>query len=533
MMISKFLRLGLFSLTFCGVLLHPAQSNDAEVYLRKDGISMTKDEAKESAKEALGYLLNSALAPQNDDGHQRSLFQGEANECNSLIGTLTVEEIRSMVIVLMQEQTPLGEFAIFALDSVILRNLKYDVQLWKICGRCAEFEDDIKYPKNAGCGRQDYGFNATHSGLLVVPYDAGRGELISTTLPVNIVPASESVVPSETGYPVTSHPALLGAVISSITRVYTLEPDFTGRGESKDYYRAFLIKQTYVTATLPLIWQAEAMVAEQSNCAAAMADAYSLVGYSQGGFQVVALADGLARMGKTIIAVYGGGAPYKLSTETLTYFVSRIKNGRLPIVFFVTLLAAALSSTTTDAANFGAGQDFLAEHVRDPLVHQAQLAGANRDPLFAYIPEWDPLSVYNQKFIALMEGGIARGESNPCVTSVTNETDKLCEALQENDLIHILESANYPMFLCHSSEDESIPYSNLPSISSNPDYLHIKTVTGTHWEASTPCIIDAVFFAANPFNLKWYRPADRTLEGGCEAGVSTGCNVWRRLFFRC
>ncbi|CAB9499723.1 expressed unknown protein [Seminavis robusta] len=520
----------LAALSLLILLVRPAQCHVGTLRVDEN-----EKEAEQLAKEAFGTVLSTLLVgPEKFNNDLDRKLQIQYVPCNTVIQTLTADEIRTMVMALMQEQTNLPEAAIFTLDNVVLGRLKYDVQLWKVCGRCSDFEDDSLYPKDIACRPQDYGYNAMHSGLLVAPYDAVNDRLIPRTLPVNIVPATAVEPPSETSIPIREHPALLGALVTSVTRAYSLLPDHIGRAESSEYYRAFLIKQSVITSVVPLIWQSEKLVAEQSDCTSAMANAYSLAGYSQGGYAVIAIADVLQRMGKHVMAVSAGGAPYQLSSETLTYFVRTVNSGRPAITFFITLVAAGLSSTTTDALNYGTGQDFLASDQRDEFVARVQTVGLDRDPINELIPYNDPLSIYNEHLIAMVEGAISRGESHPCVTSVNNQTDKICLALQDLDLLEELDRAEYPIQLCHSIEDENIPFSNIPpDITTRNPNIRVKTVSGSHWEATMPCVIDSIFYAVNPFNLKWYRAEGRTFEGGCEAGTPKNCNVWRRLFIGC
>ncbi|CAB9502405.1 expressed unknown protein [Seminavis robusta] len=436
------------------------------------------------AKEALGQLL-SHLVENSDDfgvaGERR--LQTVDVPCNTLIDTLSIADIREVAAALLRERLAAPEAVILTLDTLVLSQLKYDVQLWKVCGRCSDFDDDALYPKNVGCRPQDYGFHAMHSGLLVAPYDVTTGELLHSTLPVTILPSYSFFPPSNVRPPLTTvndHPAIVGIMLSSVSISYALLPDDIGWVESGDYYRGFMLKQSIITSLVPLIWQSEAIVSEQSDCTSAMADAYFITGYSQSGYGAVVLGDALHRMGKNVVAVRAGGAPYRMSSETVSHFIANARNEKPPLTYyFMPLLAAGLSTTNTDAKNYGAGQDLLADEYRDTWIAEAQRPMMHAEGVKRMIPDGDPLKIYNPAFVNLVQQGNARNDTNPCVTSVTNETDKLCAALQDLDLIGEVERAEYPLYLCHARGDYDIPFANVPDASINPNYaacVHAKFV---------------------------------------------------------
>ena len=223
-----------------------------------------------------------------------------------------------------------------------------------------------------------------------------------------------------------------------------------------------------------------------------MADAYVVFGYSEGGYGAVPIADALYRMNKTIIALHAGGGPYRLSSVELKFAVEDIMGGSVESLLHMALLGASLSSTTTDVANFGQGQDFFRDDtIRDAIVHASQtidLHEGKRDAINSIITWDNPLSFYNPDLVDVYAGGIARGEPEPCVTSVTEKTDKLCQALRDQDVIDILELASYPVFLCHSVEDQLVPFANLPDPDVNRN-VRIRKVKGRHAPAGIPCVI--------------------------------------------
>jgi hypothetical protein len=73
---------------------------------------------------------------------------------------------------------------------------------------------------------------------------------------------------------------------------------------------------------------------------------------------------------------------------------------------------------------------------------------------------------------------------------------QLCDALLLNDLTNYLETqVNYPIRLCHSTQDMLVSYENLPNVALNSQYLSlISGVTGTHQEAALYCIAQAFLY---------------------------------------
>jgi len=71
--------------------------------------------------------------------------------------------------------------------------------------------------------------------------------------------------------------------------------------------------------------------------------------------------------------------------------------------------------------------------------------------------------------------------NNPTGAIALN-VDKICDALDDNDLTDIVLKADYAIELCHSPEDELVAFENVPDTS-----LLKYEVTGGHGAASFPC----------------------------------------------
>ncbi|CAB9516164.1 expressed unknown protein [Seminavis robusta] len=493
------------------------------------GVSL--EDAEQVVRDALASLVESLYLDIHDDDEQRHLLQqlsyppttNVIPPCNTLLDTISAQDLKTEISNTFQKQGIFG-WKLVALEIVVMSKMNHDLQIWKVCGRCSDFvSDNSTLDMPLFCRPDQYGYEALHSGLLIVPYDMDQEALTQSTRPVNIIaPAAGSTASEAWSRPVNDAQVLIGCFVSSANNAYTLMTDYMGFGESAMYYRAFLQQQSIIIATLPILWQAETIIAEISDCTAAMANAYTLFGYSEGGYGAVAIADALQKLGGTIISLHAGGGPYQVSTFTMLDSTQKLLNGQIDLAFFFVLLGSGLSSTVTSVANYQQGQDFLTSHYRESLIHAVQTTRINRQPILDQIPQHDPTAPFNPHMIALYEEALAMGNADPCnnATSgnvVVNETDKICQALQDLDLLPVLTSANYPIYLCHSRDDQLVTYRNVPPVDANPDYLHVRTVSGRHAPAAIPCILNTLMYFVNPNNLQRYRVQDRTVSGGCAA----------------
>lgn len=71
--------------------------------------------------------------------------------------------------------------------------------------------------------------------------------------------------------------------------------------------------------------------------------------------------------------------------------------------------------------------------------------------------------------------------------AVEEETDKFCEVAEENDTSHDIANPPFPVVLCHSPDDEIIPYTQHPDVSASENLTDFKllgiTASGSHGEA--------------------------------------------------
>ena len=78
--------------------------------------------------------------------------------------------------------------------------------------------------------------------------------------------------------------------------------------------------------------------------------------------------------------------------------------------------------------------------------------------------------VLNPSFVDMVISSFEAGDRDPCNSEyMTDDLDKLCEAIHDNDLTSIMESFDYPVVVCHSPDDE------LGKRSLNPFYAFLAS----------------------------------------------------------
>uniref|UniRef100_A0A7S3LA13 Uncharacterized protein n=1 Tax=Amphora coffeiformis TaxID=265554 RepID=A0A7S3LA13_9STRA len=447
-------------------------------------------------------------------------------ECGQVLDTIPTEELRTLIYDLLVENLELSETELAALRIGILPEVDYGIQLVKVCGKCSDYTG-----RHAGvCEADHYAANVTHSGLAILPLERDSAtRLVRGTRPVTILchgtQPNNLAVPSNLWNTTNQDPdglVLFGVLFTAMTATISILPDYTGYGESRvDAYRAYIVRQGYVTATMPLLWETEKYLANATNCQTAAANAFCLVGYSEGGYGAVALADALYhQMGATIIQVRAGGAPLRLSTEQLKFLVLQVMEDTFDPRrrYYLAMLAAAYSTTTTDVRNYNASQDLVSATQRENILQAIRQDGNDRQGINSVIPINDPLSILDSHIITTFQRAIEAGEQDPCITSVVKgETDLLCEALKAQDLLDVVRQTPYPVVLCHSREDTLVSFLNTPTpeqVAANKR-LQLEVVSGGHESAALDCFLQSLIFYVT--EMENYKVADKHEAKGCNS----------------
>jgi hypothetical protein len=121
------------------------------------------------------------------------------------------------------------------------------------------------------------------------------------------------------------------------------------------------------------------------------------------------------------------------------------------------------------------------------IFHWLNDTSATIDGLNQHVPDgW--AHIMRKEYLQFFRNAISKNVEDPCRSNyLVGFNDKLCDALLDNDLTDILETAAFDIHLCHSTEDDLVPYNNLPDISRNPNYLSLRNMVGNHLQAANSC----------------------------------------------
>lgn len=412
------------------------------------------------------------------------------------------------------------------INAQLAAGLRYGVQVRKVCSSCVDVSSSAP-GYNDFCSSNDYGFDTTVSGMLMIPL-SDEGSILPGTSKGIIYCHGTSTrdVPSTVWNGENSGiESLLNVAVASNGNV-VLAPDYLGYGESSNkVFKGYVVKKQYQTSVVPLWLRAAEVIKEETDCKSALADAVALYGYSEGGYSAVAIAEGLRSIDIEIIEVYAGGAPFRLSSAAFVKIVESMDNDTFPDRnrHYLALFGSAYSSTYPDVANYGQGQNILGNQTRDSLVSLVTESAATND-VRAAIPIDDPPSVMDPELVAAVRLAIATNNYEPCKPGsellVEGFSDKICQALRDNDLTETLESAEYPVKMCHSQEDFTVDISNLPDLDKNP-LLSFQSATGSHSEAAGVCILTALLGLRAP-DFQSYQVVAKHSEEGCSIAFGSG-----------
>lgn len=435
----------------------------------------------------------------------------QESECGEVLATWTSDEVGSIVEAGIDRGLgPMGA----DLKSLALPKIRFGVQVRKLCAVCTDHlsEED--------CG---YGGSVAHSGLLMIPLEDDNSSAIAGGTHKAVIynhgtravaQPSSDWAGEESDVEIT-----LNALYTSTARTVTIMSDYMSQGESfGKVYRGYIVRKSYETSVVPLLLEATKIVEDETDCSA-VADSVFIMGYSEGGYSSVTVAEKLHSMGFDIIRVDAGGAPFWVSSGTFVDIVHFVNNQTFPpsVRFYLQYLGFGFSSSRDDMPNFEQGQDMLSSEARQnmidflesgvsPLDEQAGIDAAN-----SLVPEEDMLSIYNPEFIEFIQTAIQENDLDPCTNRPTAGTnDLLCQALQAQDIHVVLQNAAYPVLVCFSPDDEIVSIRNVPDLSGNPN-LSFLQAAGTHSQAGNMCFVSSTSFVLSE-EFDSYEVADKTSE---------------------
>lgn len=432
----------------------------------------------------------------------------ETLPCDDIVATWSLETLMELTNNVINRTFEGSEVVI--LQGALLSVMKYGVQIRKICSSCKEMGMHEEEMHKEYCTTNNYGYNLTQSGLLLLPIDADTGSIHQGTMPAVLYnhPSVLREAPTVWFGEDSNILLFLNLVVAS-TGVINIMPDYLGYGGYDDAgfwdniaYKAYLIKKGYQTSIMPLWYKTAQIIQRDSKCASALGNAVSIFGYSEGGYVSVAMADTMYKAGINVVHVDAGGAPIDLET-TVYMMVKTVDNSEFPVGqrYFLALIGNSFSSTYPDIPSYQK-QNMLnstsKEVIRAILFNSTEPNSTGvRDQIFQAVPEGDLLSIVDLNSLALIRSYIVQGleTSHPCnATAVVGENDLLCQAFIENTLTESVLTAQYPIRFCHSQDDKVVHIANVPAdLSGNPN-LEFIAATGDHSEAGQYCLLQALIY---------------------------------------
>jgi hypothetical protein len=226
--------------------------------------------------------------------------------CNEVIDVVTLEEVRQTVAYTIEKLPFASEAERAQALEVFLKTSKYDVVVSKVCGRCADYVEQMNASAPQGdwidyCGPDIYGHSSTHSSLVMHPLDPQTGaplngqrsalfsykgnsgfdlEFAFTTGFFANVTARLQEDSGASGFPDV---LLLGASSGLIG----VGPDYMGTGESVDLDRSYLTAIPIKQITAVAWYAARAYTSSVTKGCTQMKESVMTQGHSLGGAAVV------------------------------------------------------------------------------------------------------------------------------------------------------------------------------------------------------------------------------------------------------
>jgi len=280
--------------------------------------------------------------------------------CNEILFEWTLAETKAAISAFLTEFLPPSD-TIYA--SLVLADVTFGIRAQKICAACTDFPTLVANrngSSNTGfCQTDVYGATVAHSGVVYLPLQPSETDASQLVIaPGTRIPAiychgtranGEMALES---LQTTPDPELFPhLMIAAIRGTLSILPDYMGYGASLGVVdKAYIVRQAYATATVPLVWRTRQLVEQETGCTTLMANAVGVSGYSEGGYASVAVAEAMHGLGFDIIKLLSGGGPYALSSTQIFVSTQRLDDNTFPLdeEYYVSLLGSAYSSTYRD-----------------------------------------------------------------------------------------------------------------------------------------------------------------------------------------
>ena len=277
--------------------------------------------------------------------------------CNEILFEWTVQETVTAIAAFLTEFLPPSD-AILA--PLVLADVTFGIRAQKICAACTDFPELIANGDNTSfCQTDVYGATVAHSGVVYLPLKPSQSDASQWVIaPGTRIPAiychgtrANGEMAMETLQTTPDPELFTHLIIAATSGTLSILPDYMGYGASLGVVdKAYIVRQAYATASVPLVWRTRQLVEQETGCTTLMANAVGVSGYSEGGYASVAVAEALHGLGFDIIKLLSGGGPYALSSTQISVSIQRLDDNTFPLddEYYVALLGSAYSSTYRD-----------------------------------------------------------------------------------------------------------------------------------------------------------------------------------------
>jgi len=496
----------------------------------------------------------------DENHHERSLSEDD-RPCNSKFTSFTVDDFKLLTnfyLNFLLRETP--QFIPVAL-GLISSVLKYDVDVYKICGSCDSLRDSISSSDfNDYCGEDIYGSDAMHSSLMFVPVNTTTGvaptgslagivnmhgtiitleEAPTIRFPDNLV-LSLSQVNTTNGLEIVTFAYRMlphwVAMMGSSAGALGIVPDYIGYGESRlTHNRTYLIDDPYKQAAVVSWLVAQEQLKTMTQGCTQLRDTTTVLGTSEGGYGAISASTAFRNLGINILTNFPSVPALDAETvmrEGIAYYENgNIDKGSDYYQRFASFGAFALYaySTYPPMVNFLEGKLPLNKKFNIPGEPEKDVLSWFQNP--EPVPYREVLELVPNKWIELVNPDLVAlygsNSTDPCsnpVLNVPGKTDKFCEAFKLNSNWPEISAADYPIVICSSPNDSIATPGQLPeslfeneNVTRLPNLLGLPLPEQDHILMSIVCNLGPLTFLADTTNPTAI--AARTIEELSKEGL--------------
>jgi hypothetical protein len=506
----------------------------------------------------------------------------EIRSCNQDFDSVTTSDIKAIFSFLLERVGDIDD-GLEAFQQFADLKVQYNITAAKVCLKCSDvgFQDfpteallnsDPKGGFQSYCNFDEYGWDATHSAIVLYPVEDGgkilsgelRGIVIGHDTAIDVSDGPTDFWPSDgfrsvllstttqVSAKVLQMQPYLSALGSATAGAVVIMPDYIGYGESKAFDRAFLQPLTYLQATTVTYAATKRYISQVSFKCTELVNTVTITGYGEGGYFAVIAALAFQKIGFDVLSVRPGGTPFDLDTQLLHAF-AKTGNGEglaPALQLFLAFFGYAYSNDFSFMANTNTGQKVLSQawmDESDPSKNVVEWFDApdNLSPgqILSMIPS-DPKSMFEGNLSKLYGEAVFEGLITACRDDilVTDLTSSICDAIIDASLWEVLMDMTIPVSLCHSPQDEVVAFENLPDPTMMPSNMKFYSneidalnPRGHHEKGMLYCAMDTILLIATTEdgsnNSPVYRQPLKEVPGQCRADDSeesagTNCSAY-------